>query len=107
MNSLSRLLWALPLVLAVGAGAMMLLRRIVVPPTRAKGVAPRLVSRETLSLSEQTRVHLFEVEGSSYIILESTQSATLQLLPVQALETSRAPARLQPAWLRRMAGGTR
>jgi flagellar biogenesis protein FliO len=129
MNELMRLLWALPLVIAVGAGAMVLLRRFVVPVARDHRDphgAPRMRVCETLPVSEQTRVHLLDVDGSRYLVMESTQSASLQPLQVmestqntalrslqmqplqvQPREATRFPARSQPAWLRYFSGAAR
>jgi flagellar biogenesis protein FliO len=103
MSSLLRLLWALPLVLAIGAGAMLVLRRFVLPVSRAHA-AQRLVFREQLALSEQTRVHLLEIDGNGYLLVESTQNATLQPLPAQTREVARRPGRSRPAWLRHFSG---
>jgi hypothetical protein len=106
MNSLSRLFWALPLVLVVGAAVMLVLRRFVLPVTLPRG-ATRIVARETLALSEHTRVHLVEIDGSSHLILESTQNAVLQSLSVQVGAQVQSPVRSRPAWLRRLSGATR
>jgi flagellar biogenesis protein FliO len=99
MNSLLRLSWALPLVLMVGAGVTVLLRRFVLPasPTRCPH---RLVFREQLALSEQTRVHLVEIDGKGYLVVESSQNAALQPISTPAREASRVPGRSRPAWLR-------
>lgn len=102
MNALWRLLWALPLVLAAGVAAMLVLRRFIVPAAREKRVA-RMLARETLSLSDQTRVHLVEVDGACYLIVESTQNAALQPLSGHA----RSQVRSQPAWLRHLSGAAR
>ena len=104
MNSLLRLLWALPLVLAVGIGAMLLLRRWVMPAGQGRREARRLVSREQLALSDQTRVHLVEVDGHTFVVLESAQQALLQRLSSASCEAERVPAGAKPAWLQRLTG---
>lgn len=106
MNALWRLLWALPLVLAIGAASMLVLRRFVVPAAREKPGVRRMVARETLPLSAQTRVHLVEVDGSSYLILESTHNAALQSLTTPRREASHTTGRSQPTWLRHFSGAT-
>jgi flagellar biogenesis protein FliO len=105
MNSTLRLLWALPLVLAVGATAMFVLRRFVVPVPGTRS-AHRLVARESIALSNETRVHLVEVDGVRCLIVESAQNA-VQTLTVQAAASGEAPASLRPAWFRRLSAITR
>jgi hypothetical protein len=98
MNSMWRLLWALPLVLAVGAAAMLVLRRFLAPPTSPRG-ASRVAVRETLALSDHTRVHLLEIDGGGYLVVESTQSATLQPMAARVREPAGWPVRSRPRWL--------
>lgn len=105
MSELWRLIWALPLVLAIGVTAMMILRRFMVPVARPDRAVRRMDVRQTLALSEHTRVHLIEIDGSGYVVVESTQQATLQSLSLQARPAS--PKRFAPAWLRHVAGATR
>jgi flagellar biogenesis protein FliO len=107
MNALWRLTWALPLVLAVGAAAMIVLRRFVVPAASEKRGVQRMTICEMLPLSEHTQVHLIEVDGSSYLIVESTQNAALEPLLVTTREPSRRHVPLQPAWLRHLSGASR
>jgi hypothetical protein len=98
MNSLLRLLWALPLVLAVGAAAMLVLRRFLVPATSPPG-ASRVAVRETVALSDHTRVHLLEIDGSGYLVVESTRSASLQPTAARVREPAGWPGRSRPRWL--------
>lgn len=105
MSSLLRLLWALPLVLAVGAVMMIVLRRFVVPAT-VPPATRRLIARESMPLSNETRAHLIEVDGVRYLVVESTLNA-VHALALQSQATREMPARPQPAWLRRLSGTTR
>jgi flagellar biogenesis protein FliO len=79
-HSLLRLLWALPLVLLVGLATVLLLRRVLQLPGRKQGGTSRLRSGETLQLSQHTRAHLIELDGASYLVVESTQRASLHAL---------------------------
>jgi flagellar biogenesis protein FliO len=98
MNSLLRLLWALPLVLAIGAAAMLVLRRLLASAMPPRG-ASRVAVRETLALSDHTRVHLLEIDGSGFLVVESTQSATLQPMAARVREPAGGPGRSRPRWL--------
>jgi flagellar biogenesis protein FliO len=106
MNVLWRLLWALPLVFATGIAMMLLLRRFVVPPQAASHDTRRLKLRESLAVSETTRVHLVELDQQSYLVIESERNATLQAVPVAtAAEVRRPAARFAPGWVRRLGQG--
>jgi flagellar biogenesis protein FliO len=105
MSSVLRLLWALPLVLAVGAVMMIVLRRFVVPTT-VPTATRRLIARESMPLSNDTRAHLIEVDGVSYLVVESALNS-VHALTLQSQATREMPARLQPAWLRRLSGTAR
>jgi flagellar biogenesis protein FliO len=102
MNALSRLLWALPLVLATGVAAMLLLRRFVVPMQTRSRDARRLSLRESLAVSDDTRLHLVEIDQQPYVIVESARGAVLQAMPAAAVDAQRSAARLTPRWLRRL-----
>jgi len=104
MNALLRLLWALPLVLALGVGFMIVLRRFVAPAPNGKPAARHTALCEQLALSEQTRVYLLDVDGRKYLVVESTQNTRLQPLASPARVESRVPARSRPAWLRHLSG---
>jgi hypothetical protein len=75
-EELSKLFWALPLVLAIGGGMLLLLGRLV-PACAAKGAAERLRSIETHAVSESTLVHLLELDGCPILLLESTRNVTV------------------------------
>lgn len=101
MNALWRLLWALPLVLATGVAAMLLLRRFVVPMQARSRDARRLSLLESLAVSDDTRLHLVEIDQQPYVVVESTRDAVLQAVPAATVHAQRAAAiRLAPRWLR-------
>jgi flagellar biogenesis protein FliO len=102
MSTLWRLVWALPLVLATGVGVMLLLKRFVVPMESKPRDVRRLNLRETLNVSDETRVHLVEIDRQSYLIVESTRNAVLQPAQSAAVEAQRSAARPVPAWARRL-----
>ncbi|MET0534973.1 MAG: hypothetical protein ABW171_12170 [Steroidobacter sp.] len=102
MNAAWKLAWALPLVLAIGVGAMLLLRKFLVPVARQAGDdQPRMVVRQSLPVSEQTSVHLIEVDGRDYLVVESARQAVVQTLSSAAIEHSHSRWRIGPAWMRR------
>ncbi|HET9446061.1 MAG TPA: hypothetical protein VFO35_07370 [Steroidobacteraceae bacterium] len=98
-DALLRLAWALPLVLAIGVGAALVLKRFVVPGAGPTPQGQRLSVRESLALSEQTRLHLLEVDGRPHLVIESAQTTVLQWAP--GGETPRAPNPLAPRWAQR------
>ena len=100
MDTLWRLAWALPLVAAIGAATVLVLRRFLVPGNKAGRAAQPLNARASLELSDHTRVHLIEVEGRAYLLVESTQQVTLQPLTVQAGDVARPSRVLASAWMR-------
>src|SRR5262249_5356339 len=100
MNALWRLVWALPLVLATGAAVMLLLRRVVPIPGNVRAAA-QLKVRETLNLSDETRVHLVEIERQRFLVVESSRNAVLQSVQASA-QLADAKPRLGPAWARRL-----
>lgn len=104
-----RLAWALPLVLMVGAAVVLVLRRFVVPTASAAVPTQRMRMLESLPLSDDTRVHLIEVDGRAYLVVESARHAVLQsAAPLQAGDASRLPIRFGPAWAQRFwRGGPR
>jgi flagellar biogenesis protein FliO len=100
MDAAWRLAWALPLVLAVGVVAMLVLRRVLVPALPARRQIQRMSLCESLELSEHTRVHIIEVDGREFVVLESAQQATLQSVS-QSAGPSRSTMQLGPSWTRR------
>lgn len=100
MDALGRLAWALPLVLLIGMAALLLLKRVVRATPPSSGHALRLSLRESLSLSDETRVHLIDLDGTACLVVESTRHATLHL-PALPAESARATTGAGPAWLRR------
>lgn len=102
MSTLWRLVWALPLVLATGVGVMLLLKRFVAPASVKPRDTRRLNLRETLDVSEDTRVHLVEIDRQTYVVVESTRNAVVQSAQTAAAAASPAAARLGPSWARRL-----
>lgn len=101
-----RLAWALPLVLAIGGLAVLMLKRLLLPGAAVRTSTQRLSVRESLSVSDATRVHLIDVDGTSYIIVESTSHTSvqgvLQSLPAAASTRRGLAGRAGPAWVQRL-----
>lgn len=105
MDTLWRLAWALPLVLGIGFVAALVLRRVVsAPPAQA---TRRIALQESLSLSDDTRVHVIEVDRQPYLLVESSSQATLQALSARAADAAPAPSRPGPAWAQRLVARAR
>ena len=102
MDILWRLTWALPLVLVIGIVAVLVLKRFAVPAQRASQAATRMSVRETLSLSDDTRVHLIEIDRRDYLVVESARHTVLQSALPQVSETTRSPTRFTPPWMQRL-----
>ena len=109
-EGLLRLAWALPAVLAVGVLLMLLLRRFT-GSMPVESQSRRLHLRDSLTVSDETRVHLLEVDGKPHVLVESSRRADLTVLHsvpsaglVQAARVSRTPIRNVPRWLQRLAG---
>ena len=96
-DTLWRLTWALPLVLLVGAVAMLVLKRFLIPVRSTAKDSQRLTVRESLSLSTDTHVHLIELDRKPYLVVESTRASAL----LQTVEAARGPQRAGPPWMRR------
>ena len=96
MDTLWRLAWALPLVLTVGFAVVLMLKRFVVPTAAASQALQRMRLRESLSLPDDTRVHLIEVDRQAYLIIESARHTLLQ-----SVEAQRTPVRGAPPWMQR------
>jgi flagellar biogenesis protein FliO len=73
-DSLSRLLWALPLVLIFGVAGIWLLKRwlalLARPPARAEALA----ITQSLPLSDRSTAHLLTVDGRRLLVVESTST---------------------------------
>jgi hypothetical protein len=72
MPVLLRLAWALPLVLLVGFGALLILKRFLELPQRSTAKR-RMTLHESLALSRDTRLFLIEVDGCAYLVTESAK----------------------------------
>lgn len=103
MTTMWRLAWALPLVLAVGVAAMLVIRGLVAP-SQVKRPAQRLSARGSLSLSDKTCVHLIDVDGKDYLVIESAQQTVLQSVTTAPGDRSRSPVRFGSPWVRRLYG---
>ena len=99
MDASLRLVWALPLVLLTGTVLVLLLKYVMKPLRSSAAVAQRLRLRESLSVSEQTRVHLIDLDGTACLLVESTQQATLYLTAAGA-KAGVSPA--GPRWMQRL-----
>lgn len=92
-DHVARLLWALPLVLLVGVGALLALKRLGVGGgTPAKPGSDAPVLRGTTVLTEHTKAMLVEVGGRTFMVVESTVSLQVQALDAPA--TTLPPQRL-------------
>ena len=84
MDVFLRLCWALPMVLVTGVVAILVLKRFGVPLRAGAAPKARIQQREALSLSDDTRVHLIELDGVRFVVVESTRNAVVQAMPVRA-----------------------
>jgi len=89
-DALWRLLWALPLVLALGVGAMFALGRLVRTGARPDA-GRRLRHLESLALADGARLHLVELDRRALVLAESAQGVVQLRLPGEA--GAGAPAR--------------
>lgn len=92
-----RLAWALPFVLVAGLVTMLALKRIVARPS-AMTTQRRVTLCESLEVSDATSVHLLEVDGKPYLVVESSRQSTLQSASTQQ-DTQRIP---RANWLQRI-----
>jgi flagellar biogenesis protein FliO len=100
METLWRLAWALPLVLLVGAVTVLLLKRFAVPTLPSNRSAPRLTLQESLSVSDDTRLHLVAVDRRTFLVVESSRHAQMHQVSEGGSEIARQPARFTPPWVR-------
>jgi hypothetical protein len=97
MESAWRLIWALPLVLSLGAAAIILIRRVTSPQAPPLSSA-RLRLCESLQLSAETHLHLVEVDERVHLVIESTRPV-VQHWPDTSAATAGSPAH---PWLVRL-----
>ena len=100
MDSLWRLIWALPMVLLTGVAVALLLKRVVQPPPGPARLAARMSVRESMPVSNDTRVHLIESDGQTYLLVESPGGTVLQATQSRASEGKRPRVGLGPRWAR-------
>lgn len=85
-DNLSRLLWALPLVLALGVVAILIIKRSLERlGVRSETATEPMRLRQTLALSDGLQAHLLEVDGQFLLVLSGNGPATMQSLPRRAL----------------------
>jgi flagellar biogenesis protein FliO len=101
MDTLWRLAWALPLVLATGMAAALTLRRFVARTPDTRRPTQRMTLRESLTLSDDTRLHLIEVDRQAFLVVESARHTSLQPTAV-ASDTTRLPVRFATPWTPRL-----
>lgn len=94
-DSVGRLIWALPLVLLIGIGVLLALKKLGVGTGLNHAVNGDPIVRGMTLLSEQTKVTVVEVWGRAYMVVESSTG-----LHVEALDAQRAgfPSRPLAAW---------
>lgn len=98
-DSLSRLLWALPLVLALGVVAILIVKRSLDRMgVRGRAAIDSMCLRQSMALPDGVQVHLLEVDGKSLLVLSDQGVATVQLLP------GPVPVRGWPGVLRNLKG---
>jgi flagellar biogenesis protein FliO len=102
MDTVLRLAWALPLVLAVGVVTLLMLRPLLAQSGPATRPVERMSVRESLPLSDDTRVHLIEVDGKTYLVVESTRQAVLQPAQLQSGVAPHASSRSASDWIQRL-----
>ena len=90
MDTLWRLVWALPLVLITGAAIVCVLKQVIVRNGASQSETRRMQLRESLCVSPQTRVHLVELDRRPYILVESEHGTVLQAAGAGTSESSRS-----------------
>lgn len=102
METVLRLAWALPLVLAIGLVTLLILKRFVVRGAPVMRQTQRMRLDASLPLSDDTCVHLIEADGKPYLILESTRQAALHPMAPQSGAAPGASIRVAPDWIQRL-----
>ena len=104
MDMLWRLTWVLPFTVLVGGGIILLLRQILGQGKFAPRTLQRMVKQESLIVSDDTRLHLLEVDGRPYVLVESVRSATLHDVP-SVSQPAGSRGGLPVPWLRGLRSG--
>jgi flagellar biogenesis protein FliO len=96
-DSLWRLAWALPLVLAVGVAAMWALKRLMLTPSATRpNDTPALQLVQTQLLADGCTAHLLQLQDRQLLVVQGTAGVTaLELGP------QRSAARTVHPWLRK------
>lgn len=77
-EQVTALFWALPAVLLVGAGAILLLKRFM-PGWMKQEPAPTMRQlAEPLTLSEHTTIYCIEVRGRTFVVAESSRPVHIE-----------------------------
>lgn len=97
-----RLIWALPLVLMIGVGLLLLLKRWgigVGPMGQAANASGSIHVVQSQDISPQTKVMQVSVNGSTYLVFES--AANLQVLPTTAGMVGPASSQVLFPWVKK------
>jgi flagellar biogenesis protein FliO len=70
-DSWMRLVWALPMVLLLGLGIILILWRLL-GATSLQHKAPRLAVLESLAVGEATTLHLIVADGRTAVLVETS-----------------------------------
>jgi len=93
-DTLTRLAWALPLVLVLGVLAMLAIKRVLPRFQAASPQAAPMVLRQSLKLSDGAQMHLVALDGQSVLVVESAAGPA-------AVHVLAAPPAL-PGWAARL-----
>jgi flagellar biogenesis protein FliO len=99
MDTVWRVTWALPLVLTVGVIAVLVLRRFVVPAQSPDWQVRRMSVRESITLSDDTRVYLIDIDSRAFVVVESAKQALLQAVQPVANDSTGSSTRFGPRWM--------
>lgn len=78
-DSVSRLTWALPLVLTLGVLAILVIKRVLRTAHPASDDAPMRL-RQSLKLSEAAQLHLVSLDGQCILVVESSGAPAVHVL---------------------------
>lgn len=105
IEMLRTLAWALPLVLLIGLGIALALRRVLSPDSAAGPARARARLRESLEVSDDTRVYVIEVDRKSYLLVESVMQTSLHSTQAPTNAIAQTPNRAGSPWLVRLCRG--
>lgn len=89
-EQITALFWALPAVLLIGAGAILLLKRFMPEGmgSRQTQITMRRIG-EPFVLSEHTTLHCIEAQGKTFILTESDRYVGMEPLQAAAIRHTR------------------